>query len=479
VASLAIFFCLAAIWDLVGPMITGWQPGGPVDLWTPRLFAILSAGLLILIRGGRVRATRLVELGLVYEVLICFAVSFVELIMSPDPGRPAWVVSLASIFIILFPMFVPTTLRRTLVTGLAAASTGPVAAVLYATMHGIQQPTVGLLLRAYIMNYLVVWLVLRTAKQIRFMDQELLRARQMGSYELKELLGRGGMGEVWQASHRMLRRPAAVKLIRPEALGASNTEGSDTVVRRFEREAQATAELHSQHTIRLYDFGATEEGTLFYVMELLNGLNLTTLVERFGPQPASRAAHLLLQACDSLWDAHQSQLIHRDIKPANIYTCCHGHVLDFVKVLDFGLVKFSDGQRDEQTAMTQAGVLTGTPAFMAPEMAQEGKADARSDLYALGCVGYWLLTGQLVFEHDTPLQMALAHIQEAPVFPSQRTEIDVPPQLEMVLLSCLEKDPAHRPQTARELALSIEACGCHKEWTADRAKEWWQTHMAP
>jgi serine/threonine-protein kinase len=373
-------------------------------------------------------------------------------------------------------MFMRISLPKALITAVVAASMGPIAAILFAHFRNLPPPSAGLLAQGYFMNYLVVWLVARTAKQIHLMNRELSHARRMGSYELGKLLGQGGMGEVWQATHRMLRRPAAIKLIRPEALGATDSKGRETVLRRFEREAQATAELHSQHTIRLYDFGATSEGTLFYVMELLDGVNLRVLIERFGPQPASRTAHLLLQACDSLWDAHQSGLVHRDIKPANLYVCRYGHQYDFVKVLDFGLVRPSGGSWAEETRITQAGIMTGTPAFIAPEIAKEGGGDVQSDIYALGCVAYWMLTGQLVFQRENLLQTALAHIQEEPIPPSQRTEMEIPPSFEKLLLSCLEKDPARRPQNARELAETLRAIGCHTDWTPERAAAWWEAH---
>src|SRR5262245_24008926 len=220
----------------------------------------------------------------------------------------------------------------------------------------------------------------------------------MGSYHLVELLGRGGMGEVWRGEHRLLKRPAAIKLVRPELLGANSDADSHDMLRRFEREAQATAALSSPHTIRLFDFGVTSDRTFYYVMELLAGRDLESLVREFGPVPADRALFLLRQACHSLADAHARGLVHRDVKPANIYTCRMGLEYDFVKVLDFGLVKFADRTAMQQTLMTAAHTTTGTPAYMAPELILgEADIDRRADVYALGCVAYYLLTGQLVF----------------------------------------------------------------------------------
>lgn len=283
------------------------------------------------------------------------------------------------------------------------------------------------------------------------------------------------MGEVWVAKHTMLARPAAVKLIKPEMLG-DDESSRKTAVRRFEREAQATAALKSYHTIDLYDFGVTEDGAFYYVMELLQGLSLDSLVDRFGPVESGRAVYLLRQACHSLGEAHACGMVHRDIKPANIHVSRVGPDFryDFVKVLDFGLVKSRDEQQAGGTELTAEGIATGTPAFMAPEMAL-GKTtiDGRADIYCLGCVGYWLLTGQRVFERENALATVLAHVQEQPIPPSQRTELEISAELERAILACLEKDPADRPQSAAELDEMLHASGCESEWTMQRARDWW------
>jgi serine/threonine-protein kinase len=303
------------------------------------------------------------------------------------------------------------------------------------------------------------------------------KAREMGSYELVELIGRGGMGEVWKAKHRMLARKAAIKLIRAEALCCTSEQEIAAARRRFEREAQATAALHSPNTVALYDYGVTDDGIFYYVMELLDGSDLETFVERFGPQPAPRVIYLLRQICASLAEAHSCGLTHRDIKPKNIHLCRLGLSFDFVKVLDFGLVKSRESTGD-QTRLTREGVTTGTPAFMSPEMALgKGNVDARTDIYALGCVAYWLLTGKLVFEASTALAMALEHIRTEPIPPSERTEIEIPDQLERIVLDCLRKDPAQRPQTARELGRMLAACSGANAWDNDRAEEWWRMHL--
>jgi serine/threonine-protein kinase len=314
-----------------------------------------------------------------------------------------------------------------------------------------------------------------TSRQIYGLGRDIKAARELGSYRLVELLGRGGMGEVWRAEHTLLARPAAIKLIRRESLQADAAGGG--VRRRFEREAAATAMLSSPHTVELYDFGIADDGRFYYVMELLDGLDLESFVERFGAISAARAVSWLRQACDSLGEAHARGLVHRDIKPANIYVCRQGTSVDWVKVLDFGLVKQAPASTDA-TRLTVEGIAAGTPGYMAPETT-EGihGVDHRADLYALGCVGYWLLTGRTVFDADSPVKMVVAHVHTTPVAPSQRIELPIPAALDDLILSCLAKDPEDRPQSAVELADLLEALTFDVTWTPRDARSWWDLHL--
>jgi serine/threonine-protein kinase len=309
------------------------------------------------------------------------------------------------------------------------------------------------------------------------LGQQVGREREMGSYRLGELLGRGGMGEVYKATHRMLARPAAIKLIQPEVFAAGNGATAQLAVARFRREAEAAAKLRSPHTVELYDFGVTEDGgALYLVMEFLEGMDLESLVRSEGPLPQERVIHILRQVCESLEEAHASGLVHRDIKPANIHVGRVGLRHDFVKVLDFGLVKSITGPGGEDSMATAAGLTPGTPAYMAPEMALGEAVDGRADLYALGCVAYFLLTGQLVFEAASGFQLIAKHMQEVPVPPSRRTELEVSPALEAVVLACLEKRPEDRPQSATEfdrLLAEIEI----EPWSEEEASRWWLTHQ--
>ena len=248
-------------------------------------------------------------------------------------------------------------------------------------------------------------------------------------------------------------------------------------IRRFEREAQATAALRSPHTVERYDFGVSGDGVFYYVMEYLNGIDLKTLIEEHGPQPPGRAIHLMKQVCESLADAHQSRMIHRDVKPANIFSCHMGLSYDFVKVLDFGLVKIETDDGDEDTQLTQAGMTAGSPAFMAPEVVTgKTNVDARADLYALGCVGYWLITGQYVFPRKRTMAMALDHVTTPPQPPSQRTELPSPEELDRIILKCLAKQPADRFGSAMELEEALSTGVPSNGWGRGQAEKWWKSN---
>jgi serine/threonine-protein kinase len=303
-------------------------------------------------------------------------------------------------------------------------------------------------------------------------EEQLNEAVAVGSYRLVSRLGSGGMGEVWLARHRFLVRPAAVKLIRHDVPpGAAR----DQLVRRFEREAQVTAGLRSPHTVQLYDFGANETGSFYYVMEFLNGLDLHHIGTRFGPQPAERVIVLLRQACRSLAEAHGLGLVHRDIKPANVFVTRLGTEYDYVKILDFGVVKDQSGR--DATVLSNQDIVHGTPAFMPPEIVMgETRIDGRADLYSLACTAYWALTTHTVFEANTPAQMLLQHVQAPPVPPSRRSELPIPERLEAILMMCLEKDPAKRPSSALQLESELARVPCDERWTNERAQKWWEVH---
>ncbi|HET7240236.1 MAG TPA: serine/threonine-protein kinase [Gemmatimonadales bacterium] len=420
---------------------------------------------------------RVMDLGLVYLVVTAFAIGVMMHVGPLAGGDVAAHPDLTWIgpVILMFAAIVPAAPWKLFLAGLIAASMDPIGmAVAQATGRYHFGPWQNALLMHY-SNYLLLGVAMVISRVVTRLGLQVARERELGSYRLGELLGRGGMGEVYLATHRMLARPAAIKLIRPETLGADR-EAAELAARRFRREAEAAASLRSPHTVELYDFGVTEDQTLYFVMELLEGLDLETLVQRHGPLPANRTIHLLRQISESLEEAHAVGLVHRDIKPANIHVGRVGLRHDFAKVLDFGLVKSVTGVSEDSLA-TAAGITPGTPAYLAPEMARGDPVDGRADIYALGCVAYFLLTGQLVFEAENALQMVARHLSTEPVAPSVRGNVALPPGLDRLILDCLAKRPSERPDAGalgRALAeIPVEP------WTEEDAAAWWRHATAP
>ena len=449
--------------------------------WAPPVIAIAVALLVGLVLGSkRLSLARAMTIGLVFEIAGGYGIAAAEF---TDPlvdlhGRLqglSWV----AVWTVLFTVVVPTRPRKALLVALATVSSVPVVVgLVMVSGRTMFRPDPGQFFFWCVFPYLLVVAMAYVGSRVVYaLGTEVKRARELGSYRLEEKLGEGGMGEVWRARHRMLARPAAIKLIRP-SLGRDGRAGiSGDAQRRFEREAQAIASLRSPHTVELFDFGVAADGGFYYVMELLNGLDADTLLRRFGPTPADRAVFLLRQVCHSLSEAESCGLVHRDIKPANIFLCHYGEEFDFVKVLDFGIVKGSpDGGRADPLR-TGENTVQGTPAFMSPEQAVGGEVDGRTDIYAIGCVAHWLLTGQFVFTADTSMGLLMQHVQAKPAPPSTRSDQPIPAALDRLVLSCLAKDPGDRPQSARELSgrlAEVEGAG---GWTQDRARSWWARHQ--
>ncbi len=414
----------------------------------------------------------LLDIGSAYLVISCFLVGFLEQwVPILNQPRLSWI----PLVIVIYSSIVPNRPSTTLGTGLIAASMGPLG-LLISGMRGLNiQASPYVYIMTFGPNFLAALVAVIPAKIILGLGQQVRQARELGSYRLEEELGRGGMGEVYRASHQMLARPAAVKLIRPEVLGDSSPGSARVIVERFRREAETAAALRSPHTIGLYDFGVAHDGTLFIVMELLNGIDLESLVSRFGPVPPERAAYLLMQVCHSLEEAHSHGLIHRDIKPSNIFSCRMGLEVDFVKVLDFGLAK--DITSTGSANLTAPDAAAGTPAYIAPEIVRGDVAvDHRVDIYAIGCVAYWLVTGTLVFEAPNAIQLMFQHANSEPVPPSRRTELKIPAEFDAIVLACLAKRPEDRPQSAGELARRLAASVAGAEWNEERAEHWWARH---
>ena len=483
----AVLFVLSALYLVIALLIQhGWFHTPPklalanIDRWAHHFYFI--AGGALLLSGGVFGASfrlklwphRVIRLGLFLQVLGALAITTAEHLTPLVPGAGG--VSFVCIWILAFNL-VPATPPQAAKSGFLAATMGPAGLAINALFnHGVWPP-VDVMALIFLPNYVSATLSVLIAAMVHRLGTDVTRARRLGSYRLIEKLGQGGMGEVWRAEHKTLIRPAAVKLLRRDlGIGLTASE-SDSLVKRFRREVQATALLQSPHTVAVYDSGRSDEGTLYYVMELLHGVDLQQLVKRHGPLPAERVVFILRQVLHSLADAHRYGLVHRDIKPANLHLGVLGLELDFVKVLDFGLVKSRKNPLEAGLTLTVQGIVQGTPAYLAPEAALGGEVDARADLYAVGCVAYWLLTGTVVFAGENPMSMLAAHVRKTPEPPSRRTELPVPPALEQLVLDLLAKNPADRPSSALEVMRRLDRVPLVTPWTRERAERWWQLNL--
>jgi eukaryotic-like serine/threonine-protein kinase len=464
------------------------------------LIAAVPAGALIAIRSrwanslGRLRAIELIILGIAvglslfdaYRMLLgrheaAFFAVLGEVIVDLPPRLQAGDVRMVTVLagwnslywvgvVTAYGLVIPNTRRRaTIVVGALVA--------IHVVVHGaltLADPMLEIEIALWYMLVIVGSMAVAAAMAIfgahRFesMRKEVQAARRIGQYQLMDLLGAGGMGEVYRAEHLMLRRPCAIKLIRPERAGDPEN------LRRFEREVQATATLTNWHTVEIYDFGHAADGTFYYAMEYLPGMTLDQLVSRHGPITPGRAIHLLRQICVALREAHSIGLIHRDIKPGNIIVGERGGFSDVAKLLDFGLVLSHRLDSDSQK-ITHTGALVGTPAYMSPEQASGEPVGLSTDIYSLGAVAYFLLAGRPPFVAKSPLQVVAAHLRDQPT-PFAELACDVPADLQAVIWRCLAKRTEERFQSAHEVDQALSRCQCFGGWTDDQAAEWWRMH---
>ena len=433
------------------------------------------------------RFVRVVELLTLFVATAAFSTMALVLDLTASPDM---VVRTGITFTLLvYAVYVPSTARRTLLV--AALMTVPLLGCIFIAYSAwdpaLYDPPAALWPKGKVgdMAYpativsgilwgIAVAMAAGFSQTLYGLRKQVSDIRRLGQYTLEEKLGEGGMGVVYRASHAMLRRPTAIKLLLPDRAGKE-------ALIRFEREVQRTAMLTHPNTVTVFDYGRTTDGVFYYAMELLEGASLDEVVEIDGPQPAERVIHLLEQAAASLAEAHDAGLIHRDVKPGNILVVDRGGISDLVKVVDFGLVKdVGLRARDTttpETALTMANSITGTPLYLAPEtITAPETADARTDLYALGAVGYWLLTGSHVFNGNSILEVCAHHLHSLPERPSLRLGRPVPTDLEAVLLACLEKRPEERPASAHVLGERLRACAARGSWTNARAADWWARH---
>jgi serine/threonine protein kinase len=437
-----------------------------------------AAGIIALQHYRVVPPATILHLGMVFELIVAFSISTFETALPWNPAEPVRGGSNLAIWIIIVGFLVPNRPRVSLAVALLAATTWPAAYFMNVARLDLTPLPWNRFFAWVFVPYLAALWAYFIARRTQGMEVAAQKAQDLGSYHLESLIGRGGMGEVWRARHKMLARESAIKIIRPELVQGASARQADVAMRRFEREARVTADLQSPHTVYLYDFGTSRDGHFYFVMELLDGVSLQKLVQTFGPQPGSRVIHLLRQVCLSLEEAHARGMVHRDLKPSNIMACKVALQHDFIKVLDFGLVKPT--QAEDFTHLTVEGVSAGTPGYIAPEIAMgEERIDGRADIYTLGCVAYYLLTGTLVFNETSPTAMAVAHVQKPPAPPSERTELPISADLEAVVLQCLAKKAADRPASARALIRLLDACADAKQWCSEDADAWWRTHLPP
>ena len=365
----------------------------------------------------------------------------------------------ASFMVLLRAIVVPSTGPRTAVTG--ALTFLPMTCVAIALRDGQELPAWAFVTADFVISTIIIMLATIGSRIIYGLRRQVSVVLQLGQYTLDRKIGEGGMGEVYRARHTLLRRPTAVKLLIPDRLGVATVE-------RFEREVHHMSQLTHPNTVAIYDYGRNPDGVFYYAMEYLDGIDLELLVEKYGPQPADRVVAILIQVCGALHEAHHNRIIHRDIKPANIILCERGEVPDIAKVVDFGLVKEITADTGKSTAL-----ILGTPAYIAPEAISDPElVGPASDLYALGAVGYYLLTGKPVFDGKTSVDICVQHVTAEPVPPSQVATAPIPAALEQLILKCLAKRPDARP-SATALAKLLRDVPRAGDWNEDEAQRWW------
>lgn len=430
---------------------------------------LLSTAMVAFVRRRTLNGRQTYIVGLAYMAAIIVMVASPRHMGDNDIIAYGW--TGASVAIMLFPVLIPCSPRRALLAGFTLWASNALAYCL-AIATGKEPYSLLETLAMFRSEMVAIPVSAAVAGVVHSLGRKISHARQMGSYELIEKLGAGGMGEVWKGRHGMLARPAAIKLVLPKMLESRSEATRRVMLERFRREAEATAQMRSPHTIELFDFGLADGGTFYYVMEFLDGVDLEKAVRVHGAMPPARAVHLLKQIAHSLDEAHAAGLIHRDIKPANIQICRYGQDLDFVKVLDFGLVKDVTPQ-GSGADLTIDGAFAGTPAFAAPEQIRGQEVDARSDIYAFGCVAYWLLARRFVFDVGTVADLVAAHLREMPEPLGDRVK-DMPPALDELIMDCLEKDPHARPQNFAEIRHQLDSLEVPR-WTRADAEAWWST----
>lgn len=440
---------------------------------------VFAAGVCVALLSGQRRYTRrqlrLFELA-IFGLPVAFFVPYQHLFMLAEAKQGSAVLTLAAfksvalywlVTMVFYGLMVPNTWRRAAVITVPLTFVPAIGALVTSRFHPLAEQVVTFDQLSDVQLVLIVGAIcsIYGTYIMNSLRQEVFEAKEFGQYRLLERLGQGGMGQVFLAEHQLLRRPCAIKLIHP-------THAADPIaLARFEREVRSTAMLRHWNTIDIYDYGCTEDGIFYYVMEYLKGFNLSQIVSSGGRLPPGRAIYLLRQVCNALRESHANGLIHRDIKASNIFVTQLGGVYDMVKLLDFGLVRSITDPQSPQ--LTRDGAVSGTPSYIAPEQASRShEADERSDIYSLGAVAYFLLTGHVPFEHGSAVEVMVAHLREA-VRPPSTLRPDLPKDLEQVVLRCLAKAPADRYQNVDSLDQALASCEAAPHWSQADAIAWW------
>lgn len=479
-----LFLSMATFWRFV----VLWDEDRVLHALDGTLIALLAGIVVLLSSSYAIPLSRLkaLELGIIGVLACRIAIVEYRLVLLFSRRGDSMlaqltvknIVLLTSIFILIHGLYVPKTWRRAALVG------GTMAVLPFATLgalYWLHGDVMGWLVQGWrssktprlvLLGFDAMTLPLVAvgsavgARAISRLRRQAAEARQLGQYHLRRQIGSGGMGEVYLAEHQLLKRPCALKLIRPGSVG------DPRAIARFEREVRLTATLSHPNTVEIYDYGRTQDGTYYYVMEYLPGLSLAGLVETFGPLPPGRVVYLLRQVCLALSEAHAAGLIHRDIKPSNIFASRRGGTDDIAKLLDFGLVLARSGP--ESLQLSGEGQVLGTPLFMSPEQATGGvELDGRSDIYSLGAVAYYLLTGHPPFEEDDGIRVLIAHAKD-PVTPPSELLDHIPEDLERVVLTCLSKVADDRFADARALESALAQCACARDWDEEHAARWWR-----
>jgi len=480
-AFAAVWVVMLVLANPLARLMTGDRAIGGAWPMPGNLLALVGLVLSLALAGYASRQgappSRILWLAVAHQIVTA---GLLALINNWAPDAPGLALSTLVLILPIYPAIAPIPFRWLAIAAFVSASMDPLAWMFADWRGSAVERTHFIHVADFAVTYVAAAISLMPATIIRGLGRQVQEARSVGSYTLGKLLGKGGMGEVYEATHRLLARKAAVKLVLRQA---DEEPGANVrALERFRREAAVAAALTSPHTIELYDFGVREDGQYYYVMEMLEGMDLQEMVDRHGPLPPARVAHFLHQSAKSLAEAHEFGMVHRDIKPSNLFVSRRGLELDFIKVLDFGIVKLGADRPpvQDELKLTMVEAPIGTPAFMPPEGVEgAGHLSAASDIYSLGCTAFWMLTGELPFRAGSLMQMLYKHVNEAPRKPSAVHGTAIPAELDELVLRCLSKSPATRPADGKALLAEMEPIAAAHPWGQADAHRWWAALAGP